>query len=279
MASVRISCIFMYFLDTPTFARNKSFFPKGSTRLSGKCRNQSSLASMSSGNPSLSNIGTAHCGSLCAQTSQTLLWLVPDLEVQLRFSDGSVAKKLFVTTKVACIEALGVKPIDLQASAMVELSGLRKVAVFPASSLPPSSHLFHSHLWNFLIYFLHCFTQSVRINWINRRCHPNQCLCQEFPGPIDRLLLEVIAKTPDNHCWCWVVDIGKSFGWWMGAQVAVNSLGESVASQPLQMLSLFNFSLLKRCFRFSISVCWKGASCPTSQRRCDGTHLCQHHPK
>lgn len=142
---------FLYFLDTPTFARNKSFFPKGSTRLCGKCRNQSSLASKSSGNPSLSNIGTAHCGSLCAQTR---LWLVPDLEVQLRFSDGSVAKKLFITTKVACIEALGVKPIDLQASAMVELSRLRKVAVFPASSLPPSSHLFHSHLWNFLIYHI-----------------------------------------------------------------------------------------------------------------------------
>lgn len=132
---------FLYFLDTdtPTFARNKSFFPKGSTRLSGKCRNQSSLASKSSGNPSLSNIGTAHCGSLWAQT---LLWLLPDLEVQLRFSDGSVAKKLFITTKVACIEALGVKPIDLQASAMVELSGLRKVAVFPCFSCFFPSSLF-----------------------------------------------------------------------------------------------------------------------------------------
>lgn len=75
---------FLVFSWYPTFARNKSFFPKGSTRLSGKCRNQSSLASKSSGNPSLSNIGTAHCGSLWAQTR---LWLVPDLEVQLRFSD------------------------------------------------------------------------------------------------------------------------------------------------------------------------------------------------
>ncbi len=59
------------------------------------------------------------------------------------------------------------------------------------------------------------FTASLKVfeskDWIDRCCHPNQCLCQEFPGPIDRLLLEVIAKTPDGHWWCWVVDIGKSF--------------------------------------------------------------------
>lgn len=143
---------------------------------------------------------------------------------------------------------------------------------FPSSLFPPipfpSMKLFdilYIYIHSLSMSFLHCFTQSVRINWINRRCHPNQCLCQEFPGPIDRLLLEVIAKTPDSHCWCWVVDIGKSFRWWMGAQVAVNSLGESVASQPLQMLSLFNFSLLKRCQLPNISKkVWWYTSLPTS---------------